>query len=109
MNEISVDSVDTRLPEEYRALYKDRMEELRQIGAECINQGSVHIMKIVEANTPLARYRRDLAKTTFGLTPGFLGTKLVSIPTKIPNVDFRCIYPRGIDIPQVSLIVKPFS
>lgn len=109
LREVSIDFVDTILPEKFQVLYKDRMFELESINAQRLEQAAADTMAAVEGNVPLARYRRDLAEIHFGLKPGFAGTEIALIPTKIPNVDLKCVYPRGQNLPQTSLVVNPFA
>ena len=110
LSEIPIDIVDEVLPVVYKALYIDRMGELREINAQRLDLASTGIMKLLEGTTPLIRYRKDIVQAHFELKPGFTaGTQITEFPTKVPNVNLVCFYPREKNIPQLSLLIEPFS
>lgn len=106
--EVPVDVTDKIIPKPYQILYLHHMEELEDIAAESCIQAVADVLKRIEGNVPLIRYRRDLAEKFLRLEPAFASSKLASLPTSIPNVDLRYVYPKNQEFPILSLVVKPF-
>lgn len=108
LREVPIDVIDETLPKSYQILYSGRTTELEEITTESSTQAIARVLKILEGDIPFVRYRKDLAERSLELKPGFVGTMLASLPTNIPNVDLRYVYPNNQQFPILSLVVKPF-
>lgn len=93
-----------------KSVFNCKPELLEEVTKEGLAQAWIQLLKILQGETPLGRPPYDLViskNRTFFDSGG--GGKFFTLPTKIPRVDLCCHYALGKQIPDLSLMVKPFE
>ena len=105
--EIPIDSANVTIPPSIKLAFKDDLDLLTQVVSEGREEGTGSLLEILKGETPLMRYRRDLAQR-FDLKDAFDGGQIGYIPTKIPNVNLKFWYERTDKMPLLALQVNTF-
>ena len=105
--EIPIDSANVTIPPSIKLAFKDDLDLLTQVVSEGREEGTGSLLEILQGETPLMRYRRDLAQR-FDLKDAFDGGQIGYIPTKIPNVNLKFWYERTDKMPLLALQVNTF-
>ena len=105
--EIPIDSANVTIPPSIKLAFKDELDLLTQVVSEGREEGTGSLLEILQGETPLMRYRRDLAQR-FDLKDAFDGGQIGYIPTKIPNVNLKFWYERTDKMPLLALQVNTF-
>lgn len=105
-SEVAIDVADQRVPKQYDILFDNDKEILERIAKESSELASIGIIKIVEGEVPLLRYRKDLIRGITTLKAGYFGVDIGTLPTKVPGMSLRLLYPRNQQIPNMSFVVS---
>lgn len=107
-SEVAIDVADDVLPDPLQSIFPQNLPALREILSQGSEQAMLNILRHVQGNVPLLRYRKGLIKNKIALSSVTNGGEVGSLPSVIPNVDLRFYYPRNQQNPILSFVVNPF-
>lgn len=104
--EVAIDEYHLPIPLEYQTAFQGHEDTLNLLADQGKNNGIKMLLASIEGKFPLLRYRRDLIKGKFPLSPSLDGGTICYLDTKIPGVNLKCWYPRSERLPKLSLTVE---
>lgn len=106
--EVPIDLANVTIPPSIKLIFKEDLDLLTTTVAEGREEGTGALLQLVQGDTPLMRYRRDLAHR-FELQDALDGGQIGYIPTQIPKVNLKFWYERTERIPKLAFQVNTFS